>query len=548
MNVLTESVAPTKKHNVFLASPPKNLKTEFDTLFTLEAIEFLVDLIEEFDDQVDQLYYARFIKKYKLKRNPKIPAFLDTDIVNSDWKVAPVGRRLQNRHLDLGDVSPSNLDHFTKALGCNVEGIQVDFDDGHCPTWRNQILGFYNVYKAVRNELPNVPPIWKAPILMLRPRAWNMLEHNVTVNGKEVPGPLLDFVLLTFHNANILRYCESGPYFYLSKLEGASEAKLWNDIFTWTESRFGMPCGTIKACVLIENILSSFEMDQILFNLKDHSLGLNCGIWDYAASIINKFGNNKSFILPDRNKYVNMNRHFLKCYMELVVKTCHRRGAHATGGMAALLLPTEDNSDEFHRVVETVVNGKLAEIQMGVDGFMVFDVGLVPYMNNLWKKYGGPSYNQIKYPGTPNDVSEADLLKLPTGGVTIDGLKHNISVTILFIFYWLQGVGHFAYKGAVEDSATAEISRSQIWQWIRHGAKFEDGNGDLLTRGLVDSYACKIIDHLLEEYCSTFQDKINLHTARDLFTEIVNHREFPDFITTYLNDAHVFRRLHHSSL
>lgn len=425
-----------------------------------------------------------------------------------------------------------------------MQGIQVDFDDGHCPTWRNQITGLHNVYKAVRNELANVPIISEAPILMLRPRAWNMLEHNMTIEGKEVPGSLLDFGLLIFHNGERLHECESGPFFYLSKLEGASEARLWDNIFTWTESRLGLPYGTIKACVLIENILSSFEMDEVLFNLKDHSLGLNCGIWDYAASIISKFGNDRAFVLPDRNKYVNMKRHFLKCYMELVVKVCHRRGAHATGGMAAQLLPAEsDNTEEFNKVLKKVLDGKLAEIRMGVDGFMVYDVGLVPHVNRLWKNYGGPSFNQIKYPGTPSEISEADLFKLPRGGVTVDGLKHNIAVSILFIFHWLKGTGNFPYKGAIEDSATAEISRSQIWQWIRHGATFEDDQR-ILTRILVDRYASDILKQLIIEYRLDSRDVINLHTARDLFTDIVNSREFPDFITTYLNDAHPFRKLH----
>lgn len=455
-----------------------------------------------------------------------------------------LGRRLQNRHVDLGDVSPSDLDHFSKALRCDVQGIQVDFDDGHCPTWKNQIVGLHNVYKAVRNQLSNVPDIGDAPILMLRPRAWNMVEHNMTIDGKEVPGALIDFGLLLFHNGKILYECESGPCFYLSKLEGADEAKLWNDIFTWSQLQLRIPHGTIKACVLIENILSSFEMENMLFNLKDHSLGLNCGIWDYAASIINKFGNNKSFILPDRNKYVNMNRHFLKRYMELVVQISHKRGAHATGGMAALLLPEENNDPiEYNRVVKKVLDGKLAEIKMGVDGFMVYDTELVPHVNNLWKYRGGPSPNQISYPGVPIKISEGDLLRLPTGGVTVDGLRHNITVTILFIFHWLQGTGNFPLNGAVEDSATAEISRSQIWQWIRHGATFE-GNGKVLTRELVENHASEIMEELLKKYSRDSKDKLNLYTARDLFTEIVNHRDFPEFITTYLNDAHVFRKLH----
>ncbi|XP_012267964.2 malate synthase-like [Athalia rosae] len=542
MTTLSNDAATASRPNVFLRSAPRGTGDEFNTLFTAEAIEFLVDLVTHFDRKVDQLYYARSIRKYELKQNPKIPKFFKSYVTKSKWEIAPVGKRAEKRHVDLGDVSPSNLDHFSTALRCKVDGVQVDFDDGHCPTWKNQIIGLYNVYKAVRSELPNVPAISQAPILMLRPRAWNMIEHNMSINGKEVPGPLLDFGLLAFHNAKILFECESGPYFYLSKLEGASEAKLWNDIFVWTQFRLRIPHGTIKACVLIENILSSFEMEDMLFSLKDHSLGLNCGIWDYAASIINKFGNEKSFVLPDRNKYVNMNRHFLKRYMELVVQICHKRKAHATGGMAALLLPEDKNSKKSNTVVSKVLEGKLAEIKMGVDGFIIYDVGLVPHVNDLWKYHGGPDPNQISYPGVRTEVSVADLLKLPTGGITVDGVRHNISVAILFIFHWFQGMGHFSYKGAVEDSATAEISRSQIWQWIRHGATFED-SGQMLTRELVLRYSSEILDDLIAQYGVNFETKLQLYTARDLFMDIVNHREFPEFITTYLNDTHVFRRL-----
>lgn len=204
--------------------------------------------------------------------------------------MAPVPKRLINRRLDLGDVSPTSLVHFTSALNADVQGIQVDFDDGHCPTWHNQITGLLNVYKAVHNQLPNVPTICKAPILMLRPRAWNMLETHVWIDNKQIPGPVFDFALLMYHNAKILFEKECGPFFYLSKMEGSNEARLWNGIFTWAQKKLNLPYGTIKACVLIENILSSFEMNEILYELRDHSLGLNCGIWDYAASVISKFG------------------------------------------------------------------------------------------------------------------------------------------------------------------------------------------------------------------------------------------------------------------
>ena len=439
-------------------------------------------------------------------------------------------------------MSPSNYEHFTSSLKANVQGVQVDFDDGHCPTWKNQIHGLYNVYRAVHDEIPNVPTIAEAPILMLRPRAWNMIEHNISVNGKEIPGPLFDFGLLIFHNGYLLSQCDSGPFFYLSKLEGALEARLWNNIFSWSQMRLHIPYGTIKACVLIENILSSFEMDQILYELKDHSLGLNCGIWDYAASIISKFGDDPLFLLPDRNKYVDITKPFLKKYMDLVIRTCHKRNAHATGGMAAKLLPHK-NSENFDKVVQSVVESKLTEIKAGVDGFMIYDIGLIDFINDLWKKYGGSYPNQIKRSGTSEIITEIDLLTLPTGGVTEDGLRHNISVAILFIFHWLCGKGTFAFKGAVEDSATAEISRAQIWQWIRHAATIENKN-KVVTRKLVFNETLNIFKILLETYGRDESLKKKLTIAFNVFLEIINHRDFPEFITTYLNDSYIFRKIH----
>ncbi|KAG7202300.1 hypothetical protein KM043_018632 [Ampulex compressa] len=531
--------------NIFLNPPPKDLEKEFHTLLTSDAINFLINLVVQFESEINNLYNKRLGTRYVLNNAVKIPSFVKSAITESNWKIAPVSKKLQNRHLDLGDVSPADTNHFFNALRANVQGVQVDFDDGHCPTWRNQILGLHNVYQVIHNQLPDVPHIIKAPILMLRPRAWNMIEHNMSINGREIPGPLFDFGLLMFHNAHILSDYGVGPYFYLSKLESTSEAHLWNKIFIWSQAVLGIPYGTIKACVLIENILSSFEMDHILYELRDHSLGLNCGIWDYAASIISKFGGNKHFLLPDRNKYVNMNKHFLKKYMQLVIQTCHKRGAHATGGMAADLLPKDKHTQEYDLVIQKVCKSKLMEIQAGIDGFMVYDIELVPHMNGLWEMYGIPFPNQITYRGECIDVTEADLLMLPKGGVTLKGLNHNITVAILFIFNWLNGKGHFAYNGSIEDSATAEISRAQIWQWIRHQALLEDNN-EIVTRKLVQLLGFDILEALLKLYGITAEQKTKLNIAFDLFDELINHRDFPEFITTYLNNEHIFRRLHAS--
>ncbi|XP_043271736.1 malate synthase-like [Venturia canescens] len=538
-----------KGKNVFIDAPPKDCEREYFGLFTDGAIEFLADLFLEFEHKIERLYDGRMRRKLQLRNSTRIPEFSKSiNSLDRNWKVAPVGKRLENRHLDLGDVSPSDLAHFTAALKSPVQGVQVDFDDGHCPTWKNQITGLHNVGLAVRGLLPGVPKIKEAPILMLRPRAWNMIEKNVSINGRRVPGALFDFSMLMYHNGReIFEKTGTGGSFYLSKLEGAEEAKLWKEIFVWSEKRLGLPRGSTKACVLIENILSAFEMDEILWELREHSLGLNCGIWDYAASIISKFGtNDRRFLLPDRKKYVNAKRKFLRSYMQLVVEICHKRGAPATGGMAANLLPIDKPNLQLRdKVVQTVRQAKLQEIQMGLDGFIIYDLGLVEPMNKLWRQHGAGKPNQIEFPlGNTNVVvKEQDLLSLPEGGVTLAGLRHNIRVGILFIFYWLNGKGHFAYDGFIEDSATAEISRSQVWQWIRYGAELEDQN-ERVTRHFVKEEAREVFFALQKQYGTCIEANRKLIAALDLFLDLVNRRDFPEFITTYLNEEQTFRKFH----
>lgn len=542
---LRQELQKLKVSNVEVSSPPLNCEEYYRTLLTAGAVKFVAELVEHFDSSVEKIFQERQRRKLLLDSTGGLPDFSQKSAhLQGNWKVRPVPRRLQCRHLDLGDVSPSNTSHFVASLKTTAQGIQTDFDDGHCPTWRNQLLGLHNIYKFVHGQMPGVPSVNQAPVLMLRPRAWNMIEHNMLVNGKEVPGPLFDFGLLMYHNARILLDNESGPFFYLSKVEGSNEARLWNTIFDYTEKKLELPHGCIKACVLIENVLASFEMEEILYELKDHSAGLNCGIWDYSASFINKFGHRKEFVLPDRNKYVSMDRHFLKSYMDLVVRTCHSHGAHATGGMAAPILQNSDPSSEsFQQVMAKVTAGKRNEIEAGVDGFMVYDLRLLQPMQQLFKKMSRtPNQHQIKRLDV--HVTAKDLLKMPTGGVTWAGLRHNITVGILFIEAWLRGQGHYYLKGAVEDSATAEISRSQVWQWIRHKATLED-TGAVVTMEMVHNIVQEVIGERFwsaqnSDQFTTNHDKERLITAAKMFEEIVTKRDFPEFITTYLNLDHTF--------
>ncbi|CAK1542637.1 unnamed protein product [Leptosia nina] len=534
---------------VLLQSPPPKLEDVQKKIFDKGAKEFLTKLHRQFDNRIDGLFQTRLRRAVELQSNNALSFKTSPERSDKTWKIAPLPSRLQNRHLDLGDVSASNTAHFVSALNVDIQGIQVDFDDGHCPTWKNQLLAYNNINLVVNGKLPGAPiSITTCPILMLRPRAWNMIDHDILIDGKETSGPLIDFGILMYHNAKKLSQANSGPYLYLSKLEGSSEAKLWNEIFMWTQNELGIPQGTIKACVLIENIISTFEMEEILFALKEHSLGLNCGIWDYCASIIAKFGDKKEFLLPDRNKYVNMDRRFLKCYMQEVVKTCHARGAPATGGMAAAMLkPGATDSDNTSKaIIKKVLEAKMKEIEIGVDGFMVYDSRIVPHVNELWKK-SSTTPNQIHR--IPNVIiTREDLLAIPSGGVTLQGIKHNVAVSILFVYHWLAGIGHFFYSGNVEDSATAEISRAQIWQWIRFGVVLEDDAKTQVTANLIEKTATNFAAHAHKNLCRSNAERKRLNAARYMCLEIFLSRNPPEFITSYLNDNHKFRTLHNKAL
>uniref|UniRef100_A0A8C9VGU3 malate synthase n=1 Tax=Scleropages formosus TaxID=113540 RepID=A0A8C9VGU3_SCLFO len=515
--------------------PPGGLELEFEILLSGNALEFLVELVSNFQQEVDTILAQRSARKAHLDLSGELPGFSDdTAHIRNDptWRVRPAPARLRRRHVDIGDLAPCDTERFMRALRSPAQGIQVDFDDGNCPTYYNQIKGIYNVYRAVRNQFHDTPPVSKAPVLMLRPRAWNMVEHNMMVNGKEVPGPLFDFGLLMFHNGKLLFENNSGPFFYLSKVESYLEARLWSKIFLWTEQRLGLPPGSTKATVLIENILATFEMEEILYELREHSAGLNCGIWDYSASFVNKFGHRAAFLLPDRSKYVNMEKRFLRSYMDLLVQTCHRRGALATGGMAALLLPREKDGALYRSVLAAVTRSKLLEINAGVDGFMVYDLDLVEPMQRV------SGENQLLELREDVAVTPADLLSVPAGGVTLYGLKYNVAVGVLFIEAWLQGRGHFFYKGQVEDSATAEISRSQVWQWIRHLVTLED-DGRAVTRALVRSLTTEVLAELEDE-----RERRTLLTSARMFLEVVQKSDFPEFLTTYLNLDHTFLKNH----
>ncbi|ETN64262.1 malate synthase [Anopheles darlingi] len=536
------------KRELLIETAPHRLEAAYKEVFTDGALEFLAQLVSEFDDDVERLLQARTRRRLLVEEGKWTPEF-ENQSEDLEWTVNELPERLRNRKLDLGDVSPANTVHFIDCLYADVQGIQVDFDDGHCPTWRNTVLGISNVTRAVRGTLQGAPAdVRSYPILMLRPRAFNMIEHHCIVNGKEVIGPLFDFAILMYHNARTMVNLGIGPYFYLSKIEDPSETQLWNKIFCWTEHRLGIPKGAIKACVLIENILAAFRMEDILYSIKDHAIGLNCGIWDYCASIIAKFGKRDTFLLPDRNKYVNMGQPFLRNYMRLLINICHKRGALATGGMAAKVLPfgkdKPDLSDE--EIIESVKLAKSVEIDAGVDGFMIYDLRMVDAINELWQRRI-LTENQLNVLPNVENITASSLLAIPMGGVTIAGLNNNITIALLFIYHWLTGSGIFFLNGAVEDSATAEISRSQLWQWIRMGAPIEDKEGTFVTRRLVYQMLDQTISTAYRAWCITPPDRKRLLSSKYMLLDIISSRNYIEFLTTHLNDSHKFRTLHNKN-
>ena len=518
-----------------VAPPPSDLQETFEVVFNGETRRFIEDVHRQFKDRIDREIVLRRIREretFASNKNKK-PKFAESAARNDpNWKIAALPSPLKDLRLIIGDMSPWDRSRFELCLKSDeAKAIQVDFDDGHCPSWRKQLMSWFNIREAVRGHLGR--PLKESPILLIRPRAWNMIDSKVFVDGEAVHGSIVDFAIHLCHNGRLMHEAVRGPWLFLSKTESAVEAKLWDDIFTWTEKRLELPHGCIKAHVLIENVLASFELEEILFNLKDHSLGLNCGIWDYAASFISLFGDRDDFLIPDRSLYVNMEKHFLKSYLNLVVHTSHKRGAPATGGMAAILLPPNEPKS-WPKIIDKVTSGKSREIDSGVDGFLYYDLDLAKPLSALWASKLPNATQQLRRGLDDPRVTSEDLLKIPSGGVTIMGLVNNVNVGIRFIYSWIRKAeGHFAFNGQVEDSATAEISRSQVWQWLKHGVRLEDEPDTIVTKTLIE----KLINDFLSK-CS--EDKESWNTAANAFNTIVTAKYFPLFITTFLYDETCF--------
>ena len=442
------------------------MRPEWDAILSAEALDFVAGLQREFNPRREKLLLRREERKARLDGGEMPDFFPETrEIRESEWTVAPIRPDLLDRRVEI--TGPVERKMIINALNSGANVFMADFEDSHTPTWANNLDGHINLMDAVRRtisfstEAKSYRLNEKIATLVVRPRGWHLLEKHLLVDGQPVSASLFDFALYFFHNAR-----RTGPYFYLPKMESHLEARLWNDVFVRAQKELGIPNGTIRATVLIETILAAFEMDEILYELRDHSSGLNCGRWDYIFSFIKKFRAHPQFALPDR-ALVTMDKAFLAAYVDLLIKTCHRRGIHAMGGMAAQI-PIKSDPAANEAAMKKVEADKLREVRAGHDGTWVAHPGLVETAKRIFDQYM-PGPHQIDRKRDDVHKTAADLLQVPEGAITEAGVRQNVNVGILYLEAWLGGLGCVPLYNLMEDAATAEISRTQLWQWIHHG-------------------------------------------------------------------------------
>jgi malate synthase len=404
--------------------------------------------------------------------------------------------------------------------------FMADLEDSNSPTWRNTIEGQINLRDAIRRTISFSSPEGKeyalkekTSVLLVRPRGWHLVEKHALVNGAPVSGSLFDFGLYFFHNAADLLKRGFGPYFYLPKMESHLEARLWNDVFVFAQDYVGVPQGSVRATVLIETILASFEMDEILYELRDHSAGLNCGRWDYIFSYIKKLGHRPDMILPDRAE-VTMDKAFLKSYVDLLIQTCHKRGIHAMGGMAAQI-PIKNDSVANDTAMNKVRQDKLREVKAGHDGTWVAHPGLVSVAKDIFDEHM-PGPNQIDVKREDVHVTAADLLAPHSGSITENGLRMNVDIGIQYLEAWLSGNGCVPIYNLMEDAATAEISRSQVWQWVHHGVKMSDGK----------TVTVELVKQAIQDELTRKPGLPTKKLAAELFESMMTKPRFQEFLTT----------------
>lgn len=505
-----------------------------EEILTPEALEFIEKLHTRFDKRRIELLEKRQVRQQELDSGKKLDFLPETkEIREGDWKIAPLPEDMKDRRVEI--TGPTNRKMLINALNSGAKMFMADLEDATAPSWYNVIDGQVNLRDAVRRqidfEIPETGKKYalneKTAVLMVRPRGWHLPEKNLLIDGKPTSGSLVDFGLYFFHNAKELIDRGTGPYFYLPKLESHLEARLWNDVFVFAQDELGIPQGTIRATVLIETIMAAFEMDEILYELRDHSAGLNCGRWDYIFSVIKRMRNNPEYIFPDRSQ-VTMMVPFMKAYTSLCIKTCHRRGAPAMGGMAAQI-PVKGNDVANTAAFNKVAEDKRREVTDGHDGTWVAHPGMVQTAMEQFDKYM-PTPNQIDKQRDDVHVTAEQLVEVPEGSITEQGLRSNISVGIQYIASWLSGNGAAPINNLMEDAATAEISRSQVWQWIRHPKGVLDDGRKVdvsLFHEIIEQEDASIKQTVGEERYNTG----HYAEARELFTSLTLQSDFAEFLT-----------------
>ncbi len=507
------------------------VKDDWTEILTPEALAFAVDLHRTFNDRRKALLAARHERQNRIAAGER-PNFLEEtrNLRESEWTVAPLPRDILDRRVEI--TGPVDRKMIINALNSGAKVFMADFEDSSTPTWSNLLDGHINLRDAIRRTITYKDPASgkdyqlndQTAVLFVRVRGWHLEEKHVLIDGEPMSGSIFDFALYLFHNARELLARGSGPYFYLPKMESHREAGLWNDIFLRAQEKLGLPRGTIKATVLIETILASFEMDEILYELREHSAGLNCGRWDYIFSFIKKFAEDPHAVLPDRAQ-VTMTTHFMRSYSKLAIRTCHRREVHAIGGMSAYI-PVKSDPVANETALAQVRADKEREAGDGHDGTWVAHPGLVPVAMEVFNRLM-PEPNQISKKLPDLKVTADDLLQVPAGQITEAGLKQNVAVGLGYLEAWLRGIGCVPLFNLMEDAATAEISRAQLWQWVHQQAKMNDGR--VVDLSLVDDLIAAELRQkkpILDE--SRFRAYEN---AADLMRELIRAPQFVEFLT-----------------
>ena len=513
---------------------------EQSALLTPEALTFIAELARKFEHVRLSLLERRLRRQAELDAG-HLPNFLaETEAVrNSDWQIAKVPDEILDRRVEL--TGPAERKMLINGLNAGARVYLADMEDSMTPTWRNVLGAQINLRDAVTRTISYISPDGKVyqlnektAVMFMRPRGWHMVEKHVTVDGLPLSASLFDFGLYFFHNAKALLARGSAPYFYLPKMESHLEARLWNDVFVFAQERLGIPQGTIKATVLIETILAAFEMDEFLYELRAHSAGLNCGRWDYIFSCFKKFAHSPDFVLADRGR-VGMTAPFMRAYSLLLIKTCHRRNAHAIGGMAAQI-PIKSDPAANEVALSKVRDDKEREASDGQDGTWVAHPGLVPLAMEVFDRLM-PTANQIGKKRDDVKTTAADLLRFePRGPITAAGLHANIEVAICYLGAWLTGTGCVPIHNLMEDAATAEISRSQLWQWMHspHGV-LDDGRK--VTLELVRAMIPEILAGIIAGVQSKIFVEGDYEKAAAMFEELLSIEPMVEFLTNYCYDV-----------